>query len=163
MSNTSINFVLLTGADIQSIPAHRVWGAGWDSYALAWNLLGNPLQNSSLLTGLNSEAQLSLKMLVFGMNITFSLVDSITSCHSGKLACTRQPKVFRGKNGLRVGPCHKVTVGVVGPDMRGVIFNSSYMTLVWQVSCQLGMRKRCYCMRVQVSANTFTFSALQSW
>ena len=50
-------------------------------------LAGNPLQNSSLLTGLNSKAQPSWKMLVFGMSLT------------GKFECEvfpgrRQPKAF---------------------------------------------------------------------
>ena len=48
-------------------PLRRASWVDWDSYALGWNLLGSPLQNNSLLTGLNSEAQPSLKMLVSGM------------------------------------------------------------------------------------------------
>ena len=61
---------MLTGADIQNIRSAGLHGlAGILNYALGWNLLGSPLQNSSLLTGLNSEAEPSLKMLVSGMNL----------------------------------------------------------------------------------------------
>ena len=40
-------------------PLRRASWAGWNSYALGWNLLGSPLQKSSLLTGLNSELNLA--------------------------------------------------------------------------------------------------------
>ena len=73
-----------------------------------------------------------------------------------------QLKVFPGRHDYqpplrREISVHSSTEGMlreewaqfVGPNMSCVIFNSSYMTPVWQVSCQLGMRKRCYCTRVK--------------
>ena len=77
-------------------------------------MLGNLLQTSSLLTDLNLEPQPTLEMLVFGLNLAGKfkfkvfLVELITSCHCGKLACTHQPKAFQAKNGLRVGTGAKV-------------------------------------------------------
>jgi len=59
---------VLTGADIQNIRSAGL-SALAGILALAWNLLGSPLQNNCLLTGLNSEAYPSWKMRIFGMNL----------------------------------------------------------------------------------------------
>ena len=51
------------------------------------------------------------------VTLKFSLVDSITS--------RRQPKAFRGKNGLRVGPSHMLTVGFVDPNTGAASYSTA--------------------------------------
>ena len=95
LSNSRYYSGVLTGADIQNIRC-----AGWDSYALGWKLLGSPLQNSSLLTGLNWEAQPSLKMLVFGMNL------------AGKFKCNVFPGRLNYQPPLRKIRVHSSSEGI---------------------------------------------------